>query len=243
LLNVQLKERVDRVANLDSILASRKFNIPQDLSTLKFYDFVNTLSSKLSSDAKFNIEFVSTKPDKEFFLHHYKIAGTASFNDVYQLVYAIEQSKELKKVKNLTLSNYVFAQEGKNPKFLVNFQMTIAVYFSLDNRFAVTEFVENNLNARKLYDIFYPLIRTEIPPNLYELLDVQGARLLALVPEGAFLSDYKGNSFLLMEGDEVYLGYLTKIDVNKNKVKFILNKGGIIETIELYLEKEIKNKE
>jgi hypothetical protein len=73
-------------------------------------------------------------------------------------------------------------------------------------------------------------------------LDVQGAKLLALIPEGAFLSDSKGNTYLLWEGQQVYLGYLTKIDYDHNTVSFILNKGGIIEKTDLTLEKEIVNK-
>jgi hypothetical protein len=242
-LKTELDDKMKKANTLDSVLASRKFNIPKDLSSLKFYDFVNALTPKLSQDAKVNIEFVGTKPDREFLFHQYKLTGSGNFNDIYQIIYAIEESKELKKIKNLNLSNFVTAQEGKPSKFLVNFTFTAAVYFAHDDRFAVKDYVENNLNTRTLYDAFYPLIRTEIPPNTEGLLDVQGARLLALVPEGAFLSDNRGNSFLLAEGDEVYLGYLTKIDYKGNKVKFILNKGGIVESIELELEKEIKSKE
>ncbi|MDP3831240.1 MAG: hypothetical protein Q8Q47_08215, partial [Ignavibacteriaceae bacterium] len=84
---------------------------------------------------------------------------------------------------------------------------------------------------------------TDIPPNFDGLLDVQGARLLALVPEGAFVSDMKGNSYLLIEGDQVYLGYLTKIDYKNNSVKFILNKGGIVENVSLELEREFRQNE
>jgi len=65
---------------------------------------------------------------------------------------------------------------------------------------------------------------------------------LALIPEGAFLSDSKGNTYLLWEGEQVYLGYLTKIDYDNSKVSFILNKGGIIEKVELSLETETTNK-
>ena len=101
------------------------------------------------------------------------------------------------------------------PNFLVNFAMDVNVYFSSDNRFSTTKFVENNLNTSPMYDIFYPLIRSQIPPNLDNLLDVQGAKLLALIPEGAFIQDSKGNTFLLWEGQKVYLGYLTKIDYKK----------------------------
>jgi hypothetical protein len=93
-----------------------------------------------------------------------------------------------------------------------------------------------------LYDAFYPLLRNDIPANTDGLLDVQGAKLLALVPEGAFLSDASGGTFLLWEGEPVYLGYLTSIDYKNNKVKFIINRGGVIEKVELYLEKEETNK-
>jgi hypothetical protein len=102
--------------------------------------------------------------------------------------------------------------------------------------------VENNLSTRAYHDAFYPIIRNEIPPNIDMLLDVQGAKLLALIPEGAFLSDVKGNTYLLWEGEQVYLGYLTKIDYEHNTVSFILNKGGIIEKVDLYLQPEIKKK-
>ena len=87
---------------------------------------------------------------------------------------------------------------------------------------------------------FYPLIRIDIPPNVDDLLDVQSAELLALIPEGAFITDSKGTSHLLWEGDKVYLGYLTEIDYDENIVQFVLNKGGIIEKITLNLEKNEK---
>jgi hypothetical protein len=119
--------------------------------------------------------------------------------------------------------------------------MTTSIYFSTTDRFVTASLVENNLSTAPVYDVFYPILRNEIPPNYDELLDVQGARLLALIPEGAFLADSKGKTYLVWEGEQVYLGYLTKIDYDRNRVSFILNKGGIIEKIELDLEKE-KNK-
>ena len=41
----------------------------------------------------------------------------------------------------------------------------------------------------------------------------------------------------MWEGDQVYLGYLTEIDYDKNEVHFVLNKGGIIEKVTLELDK------
>lgn len=237
-LEARYQQLLQRSDALDSILASRKFNIPQDLSSIKFYNFINGIVATFSEHTQINLEYLEQKQDKEFFVYEYKLTGGGYFNDVYRLIYAIEQSKELKKISYLTLGNLIRTDEEGVPLFLVNFEMTVQVYYSSDNRFAPAESVENDLTAGPIYDAFYPLIRNEIPPNIDELLDVQGAKLLALIPEGAFVADTKGSTYLVWEGEQVYLGYLTRIDYNSNTVSFILNKGGIIEKVTLELDRE-----
>lgn len=237
-LEARYQQLLKRSAELDSILSHRKFNIPQNISSIKFYNFINNIVSTFSEHTEINIEYLEQKQDKEFFVYEYKLTGGGFFNDVYKLVYAIEQSKELKKITFLTLGNLIRTDEEGVPMFLVSFELTAQVYYSSDNRFAPADFVENNLSTGPIYDAFYPLIRNEIPPNVDELLDVQGAKLLALIPEGAFVADTKGNTYLIWEGEQVYLGYLTKIDYNSNSVSFILNKGGIIEKVTLELDRE-----
>lgn len=239
-LRVTVVEKSRRVQLLDSILAARKFNIPITLSPLRFYDFMNDLGAYLSSDAKYNIEYKDKFSDGQFFYYEYKIVGAGTFNDLYQLVYGIEESRNLKKVKNINLINFISSKDLEPPKFIVSYTLDVAVYFSTDDRFFTSGVLENELKTARLHDIFYPLIQTEIPPNVEEALDIQGARLLALVPEGAFISDTKGVTHLLVEGDKVYLGFLTQIDYKNNKCMFVIDKGGIIENITLELEKEIK---
>ena len=189
-----------------------------------------------------DVEFIDQKKEKKFPFFEYKITGNGPYNDVYKLIYSIEQSKELKKIKTLTLTNQIATDKDGTPNFVVNFTANINVFFSMDNRFTTNSFIENNLFTDLKRDAFYPLIRTQIPPNVDDLLDVQGAKLLALIPEGAFLADTKGNTYLLWEGEQVYLGYLTKIDYEHNSVTFILNKGGIIERVELGIDKEVNKK-
>ncbi len=240
-LNNRYLDLEKRSAELDSILANRKFNIPQNVNSIKFYNFINNIVANFPKETTVNIEYLRQAPDKEFFFHEYKLAGGGNYNDVYKMIYAIEQSKELKKIGKLSFSNLV-KTDDEVPLFLVNFELIAQVYFSSDNRFAPAEFVENNLSTGPIYDAFYPLIRNEIPPNVDNLLDVQGGRLLALIPEGAFVADNKGNTYLVWEGEQVYLGYLTKIDYDNNTVSFILNKGGIIEQVTLQLDRNLSKK-
>jgi hypothetical protein len=241
-LNGLLQDLERKASALDSVLAARKFNIPQNLSSIKFYNFINVISAGFSTNTQIDVEFIDQKKDKQFLFFDYKITGNGPYNDVYKLIYSIEQSKELKKIKNLTLTNQISTNKEGIPNFVVNFTANVDVFFSMDNRFTTNTFVENNLITELKRDAFYPLIRTQIPPNVDELLDVQGAKLLALIPEGAFLADTRGNTYLLWEGEQVYLGYLTKIDYEHNAVGFILNKGGIIERVELGIDKEVNKK-
>jgi hypothetical protein len=236
-LLAQYQDLLVKSNRLDSILANREFNIPQNLSSIKFYNFVNNVTNGFTDKAQVNVEYIEQKQEKEFFYHDYKLTGFGYFNEVYNLIFAIEHSKELKKVTNVNLGNLVQTKEEEMPIYLVSFTINARTYFSSDNRFAPATFVENNLGSPTLYDAFYPLIRNEIPPNIDELLDVQGATLLALIPEGAFIADSKGNTYLIWEGEQVYLGYLTKIDYQNSRVSFILNKGGIIEKVDLQLDR------
>jgi len=239
-LNQQLNLLKNRVAELDSILVNRKYNIPYNLTQASFFDFVNQVSFGFSPDSYVNIEFVETEISTDYFIYHYTLNGIAEFNDFVKLIYAIEESKQLKKVSDIDLTNNVKVEQDGTPHYLVSFKFKAKVYYSNDNRFFVQNFKENQIIPNPVYDFFYPLIRNEIPPNKDKLLDVQSAHLLALIPDGAFLSDASGNTYLLWEGDQVYLGYLTNINYQNNEVNFVLNKGGVIENYNLKLEKEKK---
>ncbi|MFA5803546.1 MAG: hypothetical protein WC879_02785 [Melioribacteraceae bacterium] len=239
-LNQQLDLLKKRVAELDSILANRKYNIPYNLTQASFFDFVNQVSFSFSPNSYVNIEFVETEISTDYYIYHYTLNGIAEFNDFVKLIYALEESKQLKKVSDVDLTNNVKVEQDGTPHYLVSYKFKSKVYYSNDNRFFVKNFKENQIIPNPVYDFFYPLIRNEIPPNKDKLLDVQSAHLLALIPDGAFLSDASGNTYLLWEGDQVYLGYLTNINYQNNEVNFVLNKGGVIENYNLKLEKEKK---
>lgn len=229
-----------RSAQLDSVLALRKHNIPFNINQTDFYDFVNKVSSGFSEYSFVNMEYVENTREKGFDIFNYTLDGVAEFRDLYNLIYSIEESKLLKKINTMILANNINVDPDGTPHFLVNYKFNVEVYSSSDDRFAIKNYVENDLKPYPVYDYFYPLIRSEIVPNRDELFDVQTGQLLALIPDGAFLTDASGRTYLLWEGDQVYLGYLTEIDFKNSRVHFIVNKGGIIEKITLELSKEKK---
>ncbi|MBN8544493.1 MAG: hypothetical protein J0L60_00035 [Ignavibacteria bacterium] len=237
-LNAQLDTLRKKFTALDSLLAMRKYNIPKDVHQSKFYSFLAAQTPGLSDLSYVNMEYLGRLMDGSFIVHKYKLSGQASFNELWRLIYAIEESKELKKVSTVTFSQNVVFDEDKSPYYFVNFSFEVKVYTSTDDRFTSTKFTENNLKAANIYNIFYPKVRTEIEPNIYDLLDVKNSKLLALLPDGAFLMDERGRTYVLAEGDEVYLGFLTRIDRESNSVTFVLNKGGVIETVTIRLLQE-----
>lgn len=239
-LTRQLLSFQKRVAELDSVLANRKYNIPYKFSQAGFFDFVNQVSYSFSNNSFVNVEFEENESGPNFNTYDYSVSGTAEFGDLNRLIYAVEESKQLKKISEMELANNVKVDKDGTPHFLVNYKFKVKVYYSLSDRFFVKDIKENSLVPNPAYDFFFPLIRNEIPPNIDHLLDVQTAQLLALIPDGAFLSDASGNTYLLWEGDQVYLGFLTNIDYQNSTVNFVLNKGGIIENVSLKLGKEKK---
>jgi len=241
-LKIRLKEMEERVAVVDSILFTGKFTIPQNLPQSNFYNFVDAYSNDNALYTYTNTEYAGENAENGFNYYTYKVSGVGSFYNVYSLVYAIEHSKELKKIESAELSTNTSVDSRGVPHYLVKFTLEVKTYFSYSDQYAAITHSENNLNPQNLYNAFYPLVRTEIRPNSSNLPDIQGGTLISLVPQGAFVQDNRGVTHLLKKGDPVYLGYLTDIDYDNETVTFVLNKGGIIEYSTLELGKK-QNKE
>jgi hypothetical protein len=228
-LNLQLKDVERRVSSVDSLLFSGKFTIPQNLSQSRFFDFIDSYSGDNVIYTFTNTEFVSRGEENGFSYYTYKVSGNGAFENVYGLVYAIEHSKELKKVEKAVITSTSSVDQRGVPHYLSRFELEVKVYFTSSDLYAAAVQKENELYAARIYDAFFPLVRNEIRPNVDNLPDVQEATLISLVPQGAFIADTKGNTLLLKKGDQVYLGYLMDIDYDRETVTFVLNKGGIVE--------------
>jgi hypothetical protein len=228
-LQVQLKIAEVKIAEIDSVLFQGKFTIKQNLPQSNFFNFVDTYSDDNTLYTYTNTEFVSVGKETGLNYYLYKVSGNGTFDDVYGLIYAIEHSKELKKITSADISGASIVDSKGIPHYLLKFNLEVQVYFSSNDQYAEVNFTENNLNTDRLYNAYFPLVRNQIRPNIDNLPDVQDATLLSLVPQGAFITDSQGNTILLKKGDQVYLGYLEDIDYDNKAVTFVLNKGGILE--------------
>ena len=228
-LQKQLKQAEERVTVVDSLLFSGKFTIPKNILQSRFFNFIDNYSKDNTLVTFTNTEFLNKGLENGFNFYTYKVSGNGTFEDVYGLIYAIEHSKELKKVQSADISGTTSVDSRGVPRYLIKFTLEVKVYYSASDQYAEVNYTENDLKTGKLHDAFYPLVRNQIRPNIKNLPNIQDATLISLVPQGAFITDSKGNTLLLKKGDEVYLGYLMDIDYDNETVTFVLNKGGIIE--------------
>jgi len=167
---------------------------------------------------------------------YFVISGQGEFEDVFRLIYELEKSRKLYKIQGLELRNATLTTGKGDILYQVEFEIKLESYFTSDQNLALNY---ENIQPREIKpvrNLFFPLIRPDIPPNYDALLEVDGATLLAIIPDAVFIMDKNGNSYTLSEGDPVYLGYLTKIDYDRQQCEFLLNKGGIIEKVTLKLK-------
>ena len=82
---------------------------------------------------------------------------------------------------------------------------------------------------------FQPLIMENVPPNTYRLIDIEDAELISIVGIEAIIR-WQDEEYRLGVGDPVYLGQVISVDPKRGKVSVSLNKGGILERIELTME-------
>ncbi|MCK5456077.1 MAG: hypothetical protein KAI45_03055 [Melioribacteraceae bacterium] len=96
----QLYTAEQKVTVIDSALSQRKFIIPQNLPQEKFYEFVDDNFTDSPVYKFVSIDFKGEVQEDKVKYYNYKVDGVGSFSGVYRLFYAIEHSKELKKIES-----------------------------------------------------------------------------------------------------------------------------------------------
>jgi len=90
-------------------------------------------------------------------------------------------------------------------------------------------------DAQPAKNPFFPIIMERIPPNTDNLVDLEEATLVSIVG-GKAVFQWKGDYYQLDAGDRVYLGQIIAVDPTQDRVVARLNKGGIIDEIEVNLQ-------
>jgi Tfp pilus assembly protein PilO len=199
------------------------------------YDFLNTVSSG-SAYTDFTFTFSDSTVQGDYGIMNMEIAGEGYYRNFVNYIRQIELSTPVNKINNISVSP-INQLESYG---MVSFSFTIASYYDRAKVLGEPSTTVSNDILGSIYNPFYPLIRS-IENNTENLIDIEQSTLLAVSGDRVFLLDQGGAMQKLRPGDEVYLGELTSINVNRGSATFVLNKGGIIDRITLQVNNDDEN--
>jgi len=212
---------------------NRNKDIPPVDITSQSYAYFSRLID-LSGYVKLDMVYNGVQSFGNYGFNVYNLRGEAPFENFYRFVWYLENDRKLYKIQTIALKGIEVAPtEKEEGKVLVTFDMLVHAYFS-----SVAE-LSSSLGERSItpnplaVDPFAPVIASGIPPNARDLIEIERSDLKAVITGKAYVLDQSNNIRTLQEGDEVYLGYVTKIDPEGGRIECTLNKGGIIEKVEL----------
>jgi len=228
----QLKSAEEKLAEMKSKYTKRFKVIPTNDTTALTYAYLNRIM-EASGFVKFDMVYQGPKSFNQYGYNVYNLKGETSYENLFKFIWYLEHAKLLYKLESLTLNGHeVREQTQEKPQLIVPFTMDVDAYYSS----AAGISSEKSGQDPTLYktigvglNFLKPLISSEPPPNVRGLVDVERSDLRAVMSDKVFIVDQEGKGHMLRVGDEVYLGYLTKIDASKNEAEFTLNKGGIID--------------
>jgi hypothetical protein len=223
---------------------NRNKDIPPADITSQTYAYFSRLID-LSGYVKLDMLYTGVEQKDNYGYNVYNLKGEAPFENFYRFIWYLENGRKLYKVTSITVKGLEVApKEDKDEEgqVLVTFEMIVHAYFS-----SVAELArapgERTITPNYLaVDPFTPVISSDIPPNVRSLIEIERSDLKAVIPGKAFVLDQDNIIGTLVEGDEVYLGYVTKILPDEGRIECTLNKGGIIEKVELKIRYGIVQK-
>lgn len=213
---------------------SRSKEIPPEDNTGKTYAYFSSLIEK-SGGLKLNMVYQGLQARGNYGYNAYNLRGEGAFSNLYKFLWYIENGRKLFKISALNMKGVELPLTDKERPgdLIVTFEMTVHAFFA-----AIPELSKPNTShdGEPTYigrNPFEPVITANLPPNKNNLVEIERADLKAVIPGRAFVLDQNQQFRILETGDEVYLGYVTRISSEQGKIECTLNKGGIIENVEL----------
>jgi len=234
--------------------------IPSKLDDEEIVAYFNRLSKV--GFKNFDITFEKQGHHKDFSTFSYQIVGRGYFKSLYEAIWKLENNRNFYRVRDLKLNHIDLVTPDQNDgrpelQVMVSFSMGVDAYFGGAKGLSASSVVEqlyeegylpssptSNLppvpasvlpDPDPAVNPFFPIIMDMIPPNSDNLVNIEEAKLISIVG-GQAIFQWKGDFYPLDVGGRVYLGQIVQIDPMKDQVVARLNKGGIIDEVEMHLQ-------
>lgn len=242
-LDTELKNTPDLLSQYNSTQAEltrweerwnrRAKEIPVQDNTAQTYAYLNG-AFFLSDPIQADVEYGGAKQQSTSGYGIYLLRGEASFYSMYQLICYLENGQRLIKLPKIALRGVLLHREGEEESYpVLQFDVELWAYYTSSAELSTGFTWEDTVSSSIDFSPFWPMISAEVPPNKEDLVEVDHSQLVAVTTGKAFISDQKGKLHSLSVGDNVYLGYVSKILPEDGIVEFVLNKAGISETTTL----------
>lgn len=210
----------------------------------------------------FNITSEESGPRDGYRVRTFSAEGKAFFTNLYRFVWTIENNRPFYRIRNLQLDYLEERTQDEETgrtgmDVLVSFQMDVqAIYGVVEGPEEARPSDEREVEGLPVAQTtpspplpssvlpnpapdnpFYPLVFEEIPPNEYGRLNVETAQLISIIQGEAIFQTDSGLE-RVGEGDQVYLGRIIEVAPAEGRVVARLNKGGVVDTLELTLDSE-----
>lgn len=214
--------------------------IPTADSPAQTLDYLYEILKSPGSFVSFDLVYKGQKDEKGYSVNRYALEGTGRFEKLHSFIWRLEHGRHLYAVDHVEVE-YVEPDSGMYTAAWeqVRFKIFMRAFFAPGQTGDALPGAP--LPAEEAApNPFLPLITQHLPENRSGFFEVEGARVKALTHDTAYLVDKKGQLHTLREGDRVFMGRLTEIDIRRNRVWFVLNKGGIEERVALKAEFDAK---
>ncbi|MDZ7660295.1 type 4a pilus biogenesis protein PilO [Fodinibius sp.] len=196
------------------------------------YDFLERVSTG-SAYTEFTFSFSDSTTYNQYGVISMQVTGQGYYRNFINFLRQIELSKPLNKVSEVTVNPInELDSYGK-----VNYRFSLESFYDRVKLLGEADLTIHDNLLGSVYNPFYPFIRS-VKENENNLVNVENSELLAISSNKIFLLDQQGIMQRLTEGDEVYLGRLSSIDIDEGTASFTLNKGGIVERITLQVNND-----
>lgn len=223
---------------------TRYKEIPANMNTADMVLYLENLTS--SGFEQFDIVLQGITDKQDFSYYTFKVKALSTFSQMYHFVWHIENNREFYRINDLKVVHKTIYKENRATQVprrydMVEFSFTLEAYFNAkygiaaaeDELIDVPEALLPNHDAA--HNSFYPLIRTDLPPNDELLLDIEKAKLVSVVGDRAIF-ETESYSYIVRAGDRIYLGSILSVDPRTASVRVEQNRGGQVFTIDLKLE-------
>lgn len=214
--------------------------IPAVDSPAQTLDYLYQILKSPGSFVSFDLVYKGQKDEKGYSVNRYALEGTGHFAKLHSFIWRLEQGRHLYAIDHVEIE-YVEPDSGMYTAAWeqVRFKMFMRAFFAPGQTEEALPGAPSS-TEEAAPNPFLPLITQHLPDNRSDFFEVEGARIKALTHDTAYLVDKQGRPHVLREGDRVFMGRLTQIDIRRNRVWFVLNKGGIEERIALKAEFDTK---